>query len=218
MFYCAKCNADNEAAVCAVCGKKLAAGTARVRWTYIRTPVLDSASWSAALLCIAAVLVLALVLLSGAEYFIGQMPALNRLFTGPVPLVLCALACAGVLLVLFTLLLQGKERVDYVLDTQGAHMQVWVPCSRVKFLARFQGMKMDTLASLEDGTQVLLSQEKHLLWEDLTEPRMRAARREINLMGAHAVPVITLCCDAQTYEEAETYINWKLKRKPAAAK
>ena len=125
---CKKCNREVEPGdICPICGTKLPKSATHAAWVVERKPVADWMCWNAILrwLLPASTVVLALALL--LEGVSGGTEAVEKLFLGSFPVTLLLLLGVLLLLVLAALLLQGRELMDYIVDSRGVHATRYLP-------------------------------------------------------------------------------------------
>ena len=216
-WYCSKCARNNPEALCTACGRKLSPGAMRDVWRVYRTPLGDGAAWKSALVLLAVVSFVCLAVLflwqAALSGFSGALPVLTN---GTAAWVF-ALIPAGLLCLFIALSLQGREILVYCLDAQGAHMQTWHEAGRIRSMARMQAAKAQNASVQEDGSSMILSQTRHLLWTDVKSVRFLPAKGEIHLFsGPHIVPYI-LRLPPEEYDSAETMVK-KHCRKALAAR
>ncbi len=211
-YYCRKCGIDNAEAECRQCGKKLPAAVMRDIWRVYRIPLTDLGAWKSAFLillcCAAAVLLLILVWETAA----GGLNAALRLFSGGLALRLALIVPAGLAAVLLFRALQGRETLVFSLDAQGAHMQTWHDAGRLKSWARLQRAHQEDAAEQQDGSLLLQSQTRHLLWSDVKRLLFQPDRGEIRLFHArHAAPMV-LRLPPEEYDNAELLVKKYCKK------
>ena len=126
--YCKKCAREVDAGeTCPFCGSRLGKNAAHAAWCVERVPVRDWMSWNAVmriLLPAALVILLLVVLLEGIS---GGTGAVEKLLTSGFPTVLLILLGTVLAITALTLLLQGHELTDYVVDNRGIHEIHYLP-------------------------------------------------------------------------------------------
>ena len=170
--YCKKCNREVPPGdICPYCGTKLAKSATHAAWVLERRPAADWMCWNAVMRWLVpagfAVLVLALVL----EGLSGGAAAVERLFRGSFPLTLGILLLGILLVVLAALLLQGRELMDYVIDSRGIHVTRYLPePTAVKLIARLKSPGL--LAQADPENPVLALETRDLAWKDVARVQL----------------------------------------------
>ena len=217
-WYCSKCGRNNADSVCTGCGKKLSAGSMRDVWHVYRTPLSDGSAWKSALalLFIASFLCMAFLFLwqSALSGFAGALPLLTNGTAAAVFL----LIPAGLVCLFFALSLQGREILVYCLDTQGAHMQTWHAEGRIRSWARLQRYHAEDAAMQEDGSSMVLSQTRHILWPDVRAVHFLPSRGEIHLFSGPRLFPYILRLPTQEYDAAETMVKKNCRKALATRK
>ena len=217
-WYCSKCGRNNPEAVCASCGKKLSPGSMRDVWRVYRTPLSDGAAWKSALtlLLIASLICMVFLFLwqSSLSGFAGALPMLTD---GTAASVFMLIPC-GLVCLFFFLSLQGREILVYCLDGQGAHMQTWHESGRIRSWARLQRYEAESASVQEDGSSMVLSQTRRLLWADVREVRFMPARGEIHLFSGPRLFPYILRLPPEEYDSAETMVKKHCRKALAVRK
>ncbi|MBQ9251444.1 MAG: hypothetical protein IJ188_02255 [Clostridia bacterium] len=164
--YCKKCNREVAPGdICPLCGTKLAKTATHAAWVTERRPVTDWMCWNRVMrwLLPAGLAVLILVLI--AEGVSGGVSAVEKLFQGEFPWTLLLIFLILVALVFLALLLQGKELMDYVIDSRGVHVTRYLPQPTVlKLLARLKSPRLMDQIDPEAENPVLRLEEQDLPW------------------------------------------------------
>ncbi len=209
--YCKKCKVESEGSVCQQCGKRATASSTRDVWHTIRVPGADGSAWCsgvAALLWVVIILLISLLL-------IERMNTTANRFAGSMSSLISGVAIAGViglLLCLAAFSLQGREEIRYILDMDGAHMQVWYRASPVHALARLQRISMKSATPSRDGTKYVKAEERFLHWRDVNEIRCSPSTGTIRLYRVpHLAPFI-LRIPPEEYELAEALVKKHAKK------
>ena len=120
--YCKKCRAETPLGEsCPHCGGKLAQTNEQVSFGVVRMPVRDWFAWNNVLRVGLPALLLVLVTAVAAEGVAGGAAGVIALFSQGFFWTLMAVLAVMLLLVLLLLVVQGPERVHYILDRQGVH-------------------------------------------------------------------------------------------------
>ena len=214
--YCKKCNREVEPGeICPHCGTKLAKNAVHAAWVMERIPVKDWMCWNAVMRWLLpaglAVLLLALLL----EGLAGGPEAVERLFRGSFPLTLGILLGAVVLCVFLALLLQGRELMDYVVDSRGVHMTRYLPePSALKLITRLKSPeRMKRMNPQENG--VLRLEEVDLPWREVSRVQLWPEKCRILFYAPAWWMRIPLQCTPYSWEDALTFVREKLGKKKA---
>ncbi len=214
--YCKKCDREVEPGeICPHCGTKLAKNAVHAAWVMERVPVKDWMCWNAVMRWLLpaglAVLLLALIL----EGLAGGPEAVERLFRGSFPLTLGILLGAVVLCVFLALLLQGRELMDYVVDSRGVHMTRYLPePSALKLITRLKSPeRMKRMNPQENG--VLRLEEVDLPWREVSRVQLWPEKCCILFYAPAWWMRIPLQCTPYSWEDALTFVREKLGKKKA---
>lgn len=214
--YCRKCKAETpDGETCPYCGKALTKTGRRLSFGVIRTPWKDWFSWNELLRIalpmlgmIALMILLSEGLLSGVQ---GLLALLARGF------VFTMMAILGImlLLILILLILQGPEKVHYILDKDGV-----TACTYVD-----QGKKLPRIARFVTADQAdFLSQTEHALpgltlvkrvilpWEKVRRVRIWQEGQTILFYRPSWWQALAMPCPPDDMPEAENFIRQKMKR------
>lgn len=172
--YCKKCNREvSPGEVCPRCGTKLPKFATHAAWVVERRPAADWMCWNGVMRWLVptemTVLALSLVL----EWLSGGPEAVERLFQGSFPLILLGMALASMAVVLLVLGLQGKELVDYVIDSRGVHATRYLPDpTPLKLMARLKSPARMSQINPETELPVLRLEESDLAWKDVARVQL----------------------------------------------
>lgn len=206
-WYCKKCGQDSDTEICSQCGKKLSGATLRDLWTVYRVPLSDLCAWkNAFLFLLILALVMTVILFIGEFLLSNAEEALKMSVSGPVAAVFLLIPL-GLLLLCFGFLLQGRETLVYCLDSRGAHMQTWHEAGRLRCWARLQAWHPEDIVENPDGSAVLLSQTRHLMWADVREVVFAPARGEIRLYSSLRLAPFVLRLPPDEYDTAERMVK-----------
>ena len=172
--YCKKCAREVDAGeTCPFCGSRLGKNAAHAAWCVERVPVRDWMSWNAVmriLLPAALVILLLVVLLEGIS---GGTGAVEKLLTSGFPTVLLILLGTVLAITALTLLLQGHELTDYVVDNRGIHEIHYLPKpTPVKLITRLKSPSAIGRGEQDNPVSVLKLGEKHLAWRDVSRVQL----------------------------------------------
>ena len=217
--YCKKCGREVEPGdLCPYCGTKLGKTAAHAAWVLERLPAADWMSWNAVmrLLLPAALAVVALALL--AEGLSGGAAALERLFRGGFLSTLALLLGAILLAVLLDLTLQGKELVDYVVDSRGVHVTRYLPApTPLKLLARMKSPRM--MDGMDPGAEhpILKIDERDLAWKDVARVQLWPEKCYILFYAPAWWLRIPVRATPFAWADALSFVQDKLGRKKAVS-
>ena len=213
--YCKKCNREvDPGEICPICGTKLAKNAVHAAWVAERTPVKDWMCWNAVMrwLLPAGLVVLLLALL--LEGMAGGLEAVERLFKGGFPTTLGILLGATVLCVFLALLLQGKELMDYVVDSRGVHMTRYLPePTALKLMARLKSPGRMKRMNPEEENGVLRLEEVDLPWRAVSRVQLWPEKCCILFYAPSWWLRIPLQCTPYSWEDALSFVREKLGRK-----
>ncbi len=185
-------------------GKKKAGA---VSFCVDHVPFRDWNSWNQPVRILVPLFVLTLVLVFSLEYLLGGNEEVLRLSQGGFlhsALILLALSF------LFTgavLLLRGADVLDCSCDSQGIHMEIYLPRpTPLKLLARFRS---PDLTPGEDGMVFIESQD--VAWNSVT--RVQLWPETTSILIYHGAACLTLPCTPFSYEPVLQLIREKLGKK-----
>ena len=215
--YCKKCNREVEPGeICPICGTKLAKSATHAAWVLERRPVRDWMSWNAILRWLLpaglAVLLLALIL----EGLSGGVAAVERLFLGDFPRILLMLFGILLLLVFLALLLQGKELMDYVVDSRGVHVTRYLPNpTPLKLLFRLKSPALLNQADQGSGPPILRLDSQELSWRNVARVQLWPEKCYILFYAPRWWQRAAVRCTPWSWEDALFYVRDKLGKKKA---
>jgi len=211
--YCRKCKMESPGDICQGCGRRAAAGSQRDVWSVASVPLADGRIWRGALFALLTVTALLLILIFGLEYMTGGAAAASVLWQGALPRAIFAILPLGLVLTFLFLLMQGREVIVFVLDPQGAHLQTWHQPGKIKSWARLQSADPGKNVPQQDGSVMHLSQERHMLWQDVQSVKYRPQSAAIALYHTPRCAPMVLKLPAQEYELAAAYVGKYCKGK-----
>ena len=126
-----------------------------------------------------------------------------------------------ILLILVALGLQGAEEQHFVLDSRGAHLQIWIEPSRRKCLARLMRFDESRIAAGPDGQERMMIHESHIVWGDVCryETKKRACR--IDLYKPSGFRFMSIYAAKEEFDAVQQYVMQRLKHlenKPSQTK
>ena len=210
--YCKKCRLESAGKVCPSCGKKASAASVRDVWRTVRVPAADGAAWRSLILVLLLCTALLALLLLGAERLMNTAAHFQQVYGSILTLTLLA-PLVGLLIGATALLLQGREEIRYSLDTTGAHTQTWHRFSHIRSWARLQGACSADAVEATDGTRFVMSDERHILWQDVNEIKYSPASGTIRLYHTPHLAPLTLRIPPDEYETAELIVKKYAKLK-----
>ena len=211
--YCKRCKLESPGDTCQGCGKRATAAAQRDVWSIASVPLADARVWQATLLALACVAALVLAVIFGLDAMIPGDQAVPDAWRPRVTRLVFALFPIGLATVFLFLLAQGREVNVYVLDPQGAHLQTWHPPSRIKSWARLQSADPGKNVPQQDGSVMHLSQERHMLWQDVIKVKYKPGSAAIQLYHTPHLAPMVLKLPANEYELAAAYVGKYCKGK-----
>ncbi len=213
--YCKKCNREVAPGdICPICGTKLPKSAVHAAWVVERNPAADWMCWNAVMrwLVPAGLAVLAMALL--LEGFSGGPEAVEKMFRGSFPLALGILLAAVLLVVMAALLLQGRELMDYVIDSRGIHVTRYLPePTALKLLTRLKSPGL--LAQTDPENPVLLLETRDLAWRNVSRVQLWPEKCYILFYAPSWWLRIPVRCTPFSWEDAMEYVREKLGKKKA---
>lgn len=214
--YCRKCKAETPPSdVCPYCGGKLSQTNEQLSFGAVRVPAQDWFAWNNLLRVILPAFMLALAIALAAEAAEnGAAGVVALLFQGFARTLLAALAVT-LLLLLLLLIIQGPERVHYVLDKQGVTARTYLSNpSAFRLYARF--LSPGSVEKLADDRPPLegltLVRRIDLPWSEVR--RVRVWREGFTLLFFRPTfwQAVSVRCPIADLPDAEAYVRRKLKR------
>lgn len=214
---CKKCNREVEPGdVCPLCGSKLPKTAAHAAWVVERRPAADWMCWNAVMRWLLPAGLAVLVLVLAAEWVSGGAAAVERLFRGSFPLTLLLLMCALTALVFCLLLLQGRELMDYVVDSRGVHATRYLPRpTALKLLARGKSPALMNQVDPESDNPILRLEERDLPWREITRVQLWPEKCYLLFYAPAWWLRIPVRCTPFSWEDALVFVRDKLGRKKA---
>lgn len=215
--YCKKCNREVAPGdICPRCGTKLAKSATHAAWVLERRPVRDWMSWNAIFRWLLpaglTVLLLALIL----EGISSGVAGVEALFMGDFPKILLALLGGLLLLVLLALLLQGKELVDYVVDSRGVHVTRYLPDpTPLKLLTRLKSPAMMNQMDPGAETPILRLDSQELSWRNVARVQLWPEKCYILFYAPRWWLRVSVRCTPYSWNDALFYVRDKLGKKKA---
>lgn len=214
---CKKCNREVKPGdICPICGTKLPKSATHAAWVVERKPVADWMCWNAILrwLLPAGTVVLALALL--LEGVSGGTEAVEKLFLGSFPVTLLLLLGVLLLLVLAALLLQGRELMDYIVDSRGVHATRYLPDpTPLKLLFRLKSPGMMRQVDPAAQPPVLRLDEQNLPWRAVSRVQLWPEKCYILFYAPTWWLRIPVRCTPFSWEDTLFYVRDKLGKKKA---
>ena len=213
--FCKKCNREVEPGdICPRCGTRLPKSAVHAAWVVERVPVRDWMCWNAVLRWLfpagLAVLILALAL----EGLSGGPEAVERLFRSDFLLTLAGMIGLLLLLVFLALLLQGKELMDYVVDSRGVHVTRYLPRpTALRLILRFKSPRMMSQISPEEASPILRLEERSLPWREVSRVQLWPEKCYLLFYAPAWWLRIPVRCTPFSWEDALFYVREKLGKK-----
>lgn len=211
--YCKHCKAESPGDTCQTCGKRASAAAQRNVWSASFLPLTDSRTWKSILLTLVLACVLCFLLLIGLDALLLGPSGASRVLQGNLPALIFSILPLGLLIAFLFLYLQGRETLVFVLDPRGAHLQTWHEPSRKKSWARLQTADASRDVPNPAGSMMHLSQERHMLWQDVQSVQYKPHQSLILLYHTpHCAPMVLRLPQAE-YEMAAAYVSKHCKGK-----
>ena len=211
--YCKKCKQESPGDICQSCGKRATAAAQRDIWSIAAVPLADSRAWTGALYALLCVVGLLLLLIFGLEFMLSGSYKTAQLWNSSLPQLIFSILPLGLLCTFLCLMAQGREVNVYVMDPQGAHLQTWHQPSRIKSWARLQSHDRAKDVPQQDGSVMHLSQERHMLWQDVQSVKYKPGKAVIQLYHTpHCAPLV-LRLPSEEYDLAAAYVGKYCKGK-----
>ena len=157
-----------------------------------------------------AVLILALAL----EGLSGGPEAVERLFRSDFLLTLAGMIGLLLLLVFLALLLQGKELMDYVVDSRGIHVTRYLPRpTALRLILRFKSPRMMSQISPEEASPILRLEERSLPWREVSRVQLWPEKCYLLFYAPAWWLRIPVRCTPFSWEDALFYVREKLGKK-----
>lgn len=216
VYYCKKCKQDSLSPICEHCGMQIASlrQNERFKWCHIRTPLGDTPTLLGALKLLFLSMAGLLLAIFLGELIVSPekknaMAIISTSGLLPWSLILFA-ACAAV--ILLVLGLRGQEELHFVLDSRGAHLQVWISPTRIKCLTRFIAFDRYNLSQAPDGNLRMLVDEQHLLWNDVARCEIRRHAGRIDLYRPGSFRFMSLYPEPDEMQAIEAYLQQNMKQ------
>lgn len=211
--YCKRCRMESAGDVCAGCGKRATAALQRDKWSILTLPLADGRAWRTSILALFGAAALVLGAVFGLEALFGGPARVSMLWQSAVIRVTLAVAAMGLAVVFLFLLLQGRETNVFALDSQGAHQHTWHGPEKWKSWARLQSADPARDIPQQDGTVMHLSQERHMLWQDVISVQLRPNTSTILLYHTPHCAPMALRLPAGEFDLAADYVGKYCKGK-----
>ena len=211
--YCKKCGREvTPGELCPYCGTRLGKTAVHAAWVLERRPVTDWMCWNAVMrvLLPSGVGVLALVLV--LEGLAGGTEALERLFRGDFLWTLGGLLLGILAAVVLILALQGKDLMDYAVDSRGIHVTRYLPePTALKLLVR--GKPPALLAGADPEGKVLRLDQRDLAWKDVARVQLWPEKDYVLFYAPAWWMRLSVRCTPFSWEDVLEYIREKLGKK-----
>lgn len=211
--YCKRCKLESPGDVCRSCGKRATANAQRDVWSIASVPLADGRTWKGVFYTLLAVAALLLAVVFGLESLTSDGGKVAQLWNSAVPRMIILILPMGMLVAFLFLLAQGREVIVYVLDPQGAHLQTWHQPSRIKSWARLQSADPRQNIPQQDGSVMHLSQERHMIWNDVQSVRYKPRNAAILIYHTPYLAPMVLKLPPDEYEMAAAYVGKYCKGK-----
>ena len=215
--YCKKCSREvDPGEICPICGTSLPKTATHAAWVVERRPVADWMCWNAVMRWLLPAGLVVLLLGLSMEWVAGGVQAVEDLFRGGFPLTLGILLCAVIALVFLALLLQGKELMDYVIDSRGAHVTRYLPNpTPLKLIARMKSPRRMADVSPDAEVPILRLDERDLPWRAVARVQLWPEKCYILFYAPAWWLRMPVRCTPFSWEDALFFVRDKLGKKKA---
>lgn len=215
--YCRKCKAEVPLGEsCPYCGGKLTQTGEQISFGITRMPLKDWFAWNNVLRIALPVLLVVLLVAVAAEAGATGADGVVALFTHGFFWTLMAVLAVMLLLILILLLLQGPEKVHYVLDKDGVHARTYLPqqMSPIQLYARF--LTPQAVKALQDERPPLeglvLVRRVSLPWSSIRRVRIWREGSTALFFRPTFWQALSVRCPMGEMEAVEAFVRKKLKR------
>ena len=213
VYYCPKCQRQNQQPLCASCGRSLGNPSVRYVWEDSRLALGDSHRIGLLLRVSAAVSMAVVLVMLIIEYILRGLDAFSYFFlsTG-IPAAALALGLGFFLAVILALMLQGRESVQYMLDPKGFSS---APGSgpRLSCWSRLIRYDKGAFQRNSEGLPFLLAHEEYLVWQDAARYKLSPRAGRVTLYRPYAFVFMVLHLPREEYDGAAEMVAAKLKSK-----
>ena len=214
VYYCPKCQRQNQQPLCASCGRSLGNPSVRYVWEDSRPAIADASRLGLLLRVAASAVALTVLVMLIVEYIMRGLDAFGYFFlsTG-IPAAALALGLGFFLLGLLVLLLQGRESVQYMLDPKGVLKRSWIRPTRLSCWSRLIRYDKGAFQRNSEGLPFLLAHEEYLVWQDAARYKLSPRAGRITLYRPYAFVFMVLYLPREEYDGAAEMVAAKLKNK-----
>lgn len=214
--YCRKCRAETpEGEFCPYCGKALPKTGRRLSFGVARTPLKDWFSWNELLRIALPMLAIILLTVLLSELVLGGVQGLMALLARGFVFHMLWMLGIVLLLIFLLLLMQGGEKVHYVLDKDGVSAFTYLaPGNALSMYVRFvTGEQADALARSDDALPGLRLVKRVVIpWEKIRRVRIWHEAQTILFYRPGWWQILAVTCPMEEMEQAESLIRQKMKR------
>jgi len=211
--YCKKCKLESLGDTCSQCGKLSSPGSRRNIWSIASVPVSDGRAWRGILTVLVCVTALLMGLVFGWEAMISPQGDVSLLWNSGLPQLMIALVPLGLIAAFLVLSIQGREVIVYVMDGQGCHLQTWHQPGLLRSWARMQCRDRHKDVVQQDGSVMHLSQERHMLWQDVQSVKFQPGHACILLYHTPRCAPMALKLPPEEYDLAAALVQKHCKGK-----
>ncbi|MGI6687387.1 MAG: hypothetical protein ACOX6Y_03335 [Christensenellales bacterium] len=214
VYYCPKCQRQNQQPQCVSCGRSLGNPSVRYVWEDSRLALGDRHRIGFLLRLSAAVSMAAVLVMLIIEYILRGLDAFSYFFlsTG-IPAAALALGLGFFLVGILALMLQGRESVQYMLDPKGVLKRTWIRPTRLSCWTRLIRYDKGAFQKNNEGLPFLLAHEEYLVWQDAARYKLAPRVGRITLYRPYAFVFMVLYLPREEYDGAAEMVAAKLKNK-----
>lgn len=212
VYYCAKCRKQNSQPQCGQCGRAIGNTGIRFIWMDARAAIADTGRVKLAALVSLLASVLLMLGMLVIEYISRGTEAFSYFFTksGLSEAILMAFVSLFLLWILI-LALQGREKVQYVMDSKGVLKRTWVEPNRLNCLMRSLPYQPQNFQYNSENKPFIKAHEEYLLWADAARYELSPVRRVITLYRPYYFVFMSLHLPGAEYDEAAAIVASRLK-------
>lgn len=213
--YCKKCGKDVPVGeLCPYCGGKLTAASVHTAWCRERVPVKDWICWNSIMrLVLPGTLVIVIVILL-AELISGGPGALERMIATGLPVILLVILGVILLIAFLTLLLQGKDLQDTVVDGKSIRVTTWLPePTALKLFARMKPMSLLEKTQTGGKMPVLELETAEIAWKNITRVQLWPEKCMILFYAPTMWLRLSISCTPFSWEDTLELIREKIGKK-----
>ena len=213
-YFCRRCQRPNPNAVCESCKKSIPASSVCNVWETRSMPILQKENIFFVLRTMLFVIIAVFAIMLAVEFvYSSSMESISVFLTksGVIPLIVKIYAI-GAALGLITLLLQGDETVQVLIEPKGVLKRTWIRPTRLKCYARFLRYDKEAILLNADNIPFLLAHEEYLAYQDCRRFALYPRSQRVKLYRPYSFLFMCFKVPRQDWEEAAGMLSNKLKK------